>query len=93
MWTVLSLAEQALYPSCWVEQQTGSWKCINVSTTPAQVTGAGGATGTEIPRGHAFMLRAKPGGYGGDASSAVVFKKAHLVGSNQTLLNLVQQKV
>lgn len=89
MWTALSPADTMLVrQTCWVLKESGSWKTINGKT--GAVTGG---SGTAIPRGHAFALRAKPPVGGEDASNTIVFNKSDLVAGNQTFLKSLTTEV
>lgn len=89
MWKALTPSDTMLVrQTCWVLKESGSWKTINGKTRAVT-----GGAGTAIPRGHAFMLRAKPPVGGGDASNTIVFKKAHLAEGNQTFLKSLPNEV
>lgn len=84
MWHDLGTDTTLVSRNCWILKEGGSWTVINGKTGSVS-----NGSGTTIPRGHAFYLRANKGpgsGDGTDVTSSITFKKSYLVGGTQTYL-------
>ncbi len=87
-WSQLSAADTTrVRQDCWIHREYGSWVVINGKSGTASDGGS-----SSIPRGHGFMLRAKPGpgGPNVDATYTIQIKKTQLSSETKSFLKAAE---